>query len=135
MSHTTKVKLKYKDEEALKEALRALKYDFKEGTHKLYDGKCEGIGVYLNGWKYPVVFRKRGEEFEVLYDSWGTPREKLHYLDELLRELPEEYAYQVAKKIARKVEGKVKRYRKNGKTVIELDVPDKKVKDLIKMEV
>lgn len=68
MSHTMNVKVELHDREALEAACRKLGLKVEEGRFQLYSSVEEGIGVYLPGWKYPVVIKRDGT---VAYDNYG----------------------------------------------------------------
>lgn len=44
-----------------------------KGTHKLYAGPEQGLGIQMKGWKYPVVFRDDGMvAFDDYHGQWGN---------------------------------------------------------------
>ena len=85
MSHTMNVQIEMHDRVAILSACKRLGIKTAEGTHKLYSSAEEGLGVFLDGWKYPIVIKKDGS---IAYDNyngqWGSEKklsELLHQLD------------------------------------------------------
>lgn len=76
MSHTMNIQIELHDRAALEAACQRLGLEMVEGSHRLYQTTEEGIGVFLPGWKYPVVVKADGT---IAYDnyngSWGDIRE------------------------------------------------------------
>jgi hypothetical protein len=90
MSHTTKIKVEFRDKGALSDAvLRMGGKVLGDGQHRLYGGNQVGFGFTLPGWSYPCVLSADGE---LAYDnyggSWGSAA--------LLNTLTGEYALQAA---------------------------------------
>lgn len=72
MSHTQEVQVEMKDMEILKKAAKNLGATVKEGDHKLYAENVTGTGVYLKGWKFPVVITKDGKcKYDNYNGNWG----------------------------------------------------------------
>ena len=58
MSHTTKMKVKFKDKAILAKAIEAIGGKvLGEGIHRLYGGKEQGFGFNLPGWTYPLILK------------------------------------------------------------------------------
>jgi hypothetical protein len=95
MSHTMNIQLELHDKDALLAACQRLGLQVTEGRHKLYSSTEEGLGVFLPGWKYPVVIKQDGS---VAYDDyngrWGNINE--------LNKLKAYYGLEKAKAEARK---------------------------------
>jgi len=95
MSHTMNVQLELRDQDALLEACKRLNLQVKQGRFKLYSSTEEGLGVFLPGWKYPVVIKQDGSVAYDNYDgNWGK-------VDEL-NKLKAYYGLEKAKMEARK---------------------------------
>lgn len=75
MSHTSTVKVEYKDQESLAAAIRLMGGEVLGlGLHELYAANPEfGFGFTLPGWQYPLVLR---ENMSLAYDDykghWGN---------------------------------------------------------------
>ena len=94
MSHTTKIKVEFKDKDKLSKAVEAIGGKvLGEGSHRLYSGHVSGFGFQLPKWSYPCIL---GEDNSLSYDnyggSWGNPA--------VLDTLKGEYALQVAEGVA-----------------------------------
>lgn len=76
MSHTMNIAIELHDREALEAACQRLGLRMEEGKFKLYQTSEEGIGIYLPGWRYPVVVKNDGT---IAYDNyngnWGDVKE------------------------------------------------------------
>lgn len=81
MSHTMDIQMELHDRRALETACRRLQIKMAYGKHKLHATSEEGIGIFLDGWRYPVVIKK---ESMISYDNynghWGDIQ-KLHELE------------------------------------------------------
>ncbi|MCS7135340.1 MAG: hypothetical protein NZ893_02790, partial [Candidatus Aenigmarchaeota archaeon] len=72
MSHTMNIKIELHDRQALEAACQRLGLKMEEGEFKLYSSVEKGIGVWLPGWKYPVVIKNDGTIAYDNYDGqWG----------------------------------------------------------------
>ncbi len=110
MSHTAKIDLKIKDFDVLKKVVKEMGLVMEEGTFRFFSSTETGIGVYLPGWKYPVVIKKDGTAYYDNYrGNWGDIKE--------LYKLKNKYAIEKTKKEARKKGYSIKEERtKDGKT-------------------
>lgn len=107
MSHVATIKTKLTDLAAITAACKRLGIEAGvEGEHKLYDGTYTGLGVRLQGWKYPVVIDRQSGE--VKYDNYNGKWGKQSELDAFMQ------AYGVEKT---KIEA-----RKKGYSVVEKKV-------------
>lgn len=81
MSHTMDIQMELHDRRALAAACRRLRIKMKYGKHRLHATTEDGIGVFLDGWRYPIVIKDAGT---VCYDTynghWGN-MQKLHELE------------------------------------------------------
>ena len=78
MSHTVTIKTKITDLTAIQAACTRLKLaQPTQGEVRLFDRVAQGIGVQLDGWRFPVCIESDGN---LLFDNfggfWGIP-EKL----------------------------------------------------------
>ena len=74
MSQTIKVKVKYKNLNALKRAVERLGGRvLGEGTHSLFATNEDGVGFLLPGWRFPVVLRDDGAlAYDDYHGRWGN---------------------------------------------------------------
>ncbi len=96
MSHTVTIKTKITDLVAIQAACTRLKLPQpSKGEVRLFDRVAQGIGVQLEGWRFPICVESDGS---LLYDNfqnfWGSP-EKLDLFQQM-------YAVEKAKLEARK---------------------------------
>lgn len=81
MSHTMDIKIELHDRSALEAACKRLNIKIQEGRHKLHATTEEGIGVFLNGWRYPVIVKDGGiVSYDNYNGAWGNTQ-KLHELE------------------------------------------------------
>lgn len=89
-SHTTKVKVPYKDPRALEDAVKSLGWKWLGlGSHQLFDGAYTGHGFQPEGWAYPAVFADGEVHADTFNGQWGD--------DAKLDLLKAEYAIATAK--------------------------------------
>jgi hypothetical protein len=96
MSHTVTIKTKITDKAAIQAACTRLKLPQPtQGEVRLFDGVAQGIGVQLDGWRFPICVESDGN---LLFDNfggfWGNP--------ERLDQFQQAYAVEKAKLEARK---------------------------------
>jgi hypothetical protein len=90
-SETTKIKVEYKNLQALEQAVIKMGGALLQGTsHKLYETTETGVGITLPGWRHPLVLREDGTlAYDHYHGEWGEPKdlEKLegHYAVEAAR--------------------------------------------------
>lgn len=74
-SETIRVRVDYRDHEALARAVAALGGRvLGQGTHRLFAGAETGVGMELPGWQYPLVLRADGTlAFDHHGGRWGRP--------------------------------------------------------------
>lgn len=74
MSHTVKVKVAFKDGDALGRAAIALGGTcLGQGQHQLFSSTETGVGIQLPGWRFPLVARADGTlAFDDFNGSWGN---------------------------------------------------------------
>lgn len=81
MSHTMDIQMELHDRRALEAACKRLRIKTEYGKHRLHATTEDGIGVFLGGWRYPIVIKDTGT---VCYDNynghWGN-MQKLHELE------------------------------------------------------
>jgi len=75
VSHTVTIKTKITDLVAIQAACQRLKLTQPtKGEVRLFDRVAQGIGVHLDGWRFPICVESDGN---LLYDNfggfWGTP--------------------------------------------------------------
>jgi hypothetical protein len=96
MSHTVTIKTTITDLAAIQSACGRLRLPNPvQGEIRLFDRLAQGIGVQLDGWRFPVCIESDGN---LLYDNfggfWGLP--------EKLDQFQQAYAVEKAKLEARK---------------------------------
>jgi hypothetical protein len=96
MSHTVTIKSVITDPAAIQAACHRLKLPQPiKGEVILFDRKAQGIGVQLEGWRFPICIESDGN---LLFDNfggfWGNP--------ERLDQFQQMYAVEKAKLEARK---------------------------------
>jgi hypothetical protein len=96
MSHTVTIKTKITEIQAIQAACQRLKLSKPiQGEVRLFDRVAQGIGVQLDGWRFPVCIESDGN---LLYDNfggfWGVP--------EMLDQFQQMYAVEKTKLEARK---------------------------------
>jgi hypothetical protein len=96
MSHTVTIQTKITDLQAIQAACHRLKVlQPIQGEIRLFDRVANGIGIHLEGWRFPVCIESSGN---LLYDNfggfWGLP--------EKLDQFQQAYAVEKAKLEARK---------------------------------
>ena len=96
MSHTVTIKSKITDLAAIQSACQRLKLPQPtQGEVRLFDRVATGIGVQLDGWRFPICVEPDGN---LLFDHfggfWGVP--------EKLDQFQQAYAVEKAKLEARK---------------------------------
>lgn len=74
MSHTMNIKIDMKDFSAVSRAAKRLNLPaIEDKVHRLYSSTEEGLGIFLPGWKYPVVVKKDGTvSFDNYEGRWGN---------------------------------------------------------------
>ena len=85
MSHFTRIKTKIQDLEYLKKALEKLGYNYKEGNIEIegYSGtKKVSLAIYPESG-YPIGFRKKGKEYELVADWWRVNVKKEKFINSL----------------------------------------------------
>jgi gamma-glutamylcyclotransferase (GGCT)/AIG2-like uncharacterized protein YtfP len=83
------------DRSALLRACQRLNIKVEEGTFKFYSSTEEGLGIFLDGWKYPAVLKKDGSiSYDIYKGNWGDISK--------LNELKTYYGLEKAKAEARK---------------------------------
>ncbi|MEM4721740.1 MAG: hypothetical protein QXT73_06760 [Candidatus Methanomethylicaceae archaeon] len=80
MSHTMNISIELHDRAALEAACQRLGLKMEGGKFKLYQTSEEGIGIYLPGWRYPVVVKADGN---IAYDNYGGSWGKIEELNKL----------------------------------------------------
>lgn len=73
MFHLTKIETKIQDLEYLKKALERLGYNYQEGEIEIkgYSGTEKvSLAVYPKEGGYPIGFRKKGKDYEMVADWW-----------------------------------------------------------------
>ena len=96
MSHTVTIKTQIRDIQAIQAACLRLKLPQPtQGEVRLFDRVAQGIGVQLEGWRFPVCIEADGN---LLFDNfggfWGLP--------DKLDQFQQAYAVEKAKLEARK---------------------------------
>ena len=96
MSHTVTIKTTITDMAAIQAACQRLKIaQPNQGEVRLFDRVAQGIGVQLDGWRFPICVEPDGN---LLFDNfggfWGVP--------EKLDQFQQAYAVEKAKLEARK---------------------------------
>jgi len=113
MSHTATMDLKMVNKKAVLNTAKNLGLRTHVGVNKLFSTKEEGIGVYLEGWRYPIVIREDGT---VAYDNYNGNWGKIEELEKFRNR----YTREVAEITARKRGYKIQERKENGKTILKL---------------
>ena len=97
MSHTVTIKTKISDFTAIQAACHRLKLPQPtKGEVRLFDRVAQGIGVHLEGWRFPICVESDGN---LLFDNfqglWGAP--------ERLDQFQQAYAVEKTKLESRKL--------------------------------
>lgn len=73
-SHTVKIKVDYRDPDALRSAVLALGGAWiGAGSHKLFERAETGLGFTLPNWRYPLCATPTGElAYDDYHGSWGN---------------------------------------------------------------
>ena len=81
MSHTMNIQMELHDRRAIEAACMRLNIKVEQGKHKLHATVEDGIGVFLDGWRYPIVIQENGTvKYDNYNDYWGNIQ-KLHELE------------------------------------------------------
>ena len=83
MSHIVSIETEIRDARAVRAACERLRLPPPvQGSHKLYRGIVEGLGVRLPDWKYPAVCQlETGKvEFDNFGGHWGNQQELDRFL-------------------------------------------------------
>ena len=96
MSHTVTIKTKITDLAAIQSACSRLKLPQPtQGEVRLFDRVASGIGVQLDGWRFPICVESDGNLlFDNFQGMWGA--------QEMLDQFQQAYAVEKAKLEARK---------------------------------
>jgi len=93
MSHTLKIKVEIKDEQALIASAQKIGATILgDGSHRLYGGVVNGFGVQLPGWTYPTVVNLQTGELS--YDNYNGAWGNQGVLDGLIHEYSTEVVAQ-----------------------------------------
>jgi hypothetical protein len=113
LSHIVEIKTQVTDANAVHAGCNRLRLPSPvQGTHRLFSGQAEGLGVQLPDWKYPVVCNLSSGELK--YDNYKGRWGEQQHLDSFLQ------AYAVEKS---KLEA-----RRKGHSVTEAQLSDGSVK-------
>ena len=113
MSHIVEIKTEVRDATAVRSACDRLRLPSPaQGTHRLFSGHANGLGVQLPDWRYPVVCNLSSGELK--YDNYNGRWGEQQHLDSFLQ------AYTVEKA---KIEA-----RRQGHGVTECPLSDGSVK-------
>jgi hypothetical protein len=69
MSEIIKGKVKITDFDLLNEICESEEIKTKYGKHTIFNKTIEGLGIFIDGWKFPIVVDKDGT---ILYDNYGS---------------------------------------------------------------
>ena len=94
MSHFVRIQTVIREDEILRESLRALGYSFDEGESLPVRGDARSSEtaqiVVRTGTGYDVGFRRSGEAYEIVADWYrveqGTPLRRQAFIDEVTRQ-------------------------------------------------
>lgn len=115
MSETMNIKTEIHDMAALAVVCERLGLQMQAGEHKLYQTKETGMGVFLPGWKFPLVIKDGGQvAYDVYGGVWGDEKK--------LNELTAYYGLEKAKLEARKKGYSVYESRNDQKQTLELRI-------------
>ncbi|MCB9922579.1 MAG: DUF1257 domain-containing protein [Planctomycetaceae bacterium] len=113
MSHIVNIKTEVRDANAVRAGCNRLRLPPPvDGTHRLYSGHANGLGVQLPDWRYPVVCNLSSGELK--YDNYNGKWGEQRHLDAFLQS----YAIERAKIEARR----------QGHSVTEAQLSDGSVK-------
>ena len=97
MSHIVNIKTEVRDANAVRAGCNRLRLPPPvQGTHRLFSGVANGLGVQLEAWKYPVVCNLSSGELK--YDNYNGRWGQQKHLDAFLQS----YAVEKAKIEARR---------------------------------
>ena len=97
MSHIVEIKTQVKDATAVRSACDRLRLPSPvQGTHRLFSGHANGLGVQLPDWRYVVVCNLSSGELK--YDNYNERWGEQRHLDAFLQS----YAVEKAKIEARR---------------------------------
>lgn len=97
MSHIVQIQTEVRDPVAVRSACERLKLPAPvAGSHRLFSGEVDGLGVELPGWRYPVVCDTASGQ--VRYDNYGGRWGEQVQLDRFLQA----YAVEKARAEARR---------------------------------
>jgi len=84
LSHIVEIKTQVKDATAVRSACNRLSLPSPvQGTHRLFSGVVNGLGVKLPDWKYPVVCSLSSGELK--YDNYNGKWGERRHLDAFLQ--------------------------------------------------
>jgi hypothetical protein len=97
LSHIVEIKTEVKDANAVFDACRRLQLPCPvQGTHRLFSGEVEGMGVQFPGWRYAAVCQLASGE--IRYDNYQGRWGDQQHLDRFLQA----YAIEKAKRECRR---------------------------------
>jgi hypothetical protein len=97
LSHIVNIKTEVRDATAVRSACDRLRLPSPvQGTHRLFSGHVNGLGVQLPDWRYPVVCNLSSGELK--YDNYNGNWGEQQHLDSFLQS----YAVEKAKIEARR---------------------------------
>lgn len=83
MSHIVEIQVECRDKAAIAAACRRLKLPQPiDGRHSMYSGNVQGLGIQLQGWRYPIVATADGK---LAYDNYGGAWGEQRHLDTFLQ--------------------------------------------------
>lgn len=72
MSETMSMNVEFRNRPAVFAACKRMGIECREGTFDLFRSKEKGLGIFLDGWKFPVILKEDGSvRFDNYHGSWG----------------------------------------------------------------
>lgn len=99
MSHFVHTELKLSNQNAIIEALKNMGFNVKVGRHIMPNGygQRESVDFAIEG--KPIGFRKKGNEYEMVADFWGTGINRHEFVRNLKREYAKVQVSEICSKI------------------------------------
>lgn len=84
MSHIVTIETEMKNFDTIKEVCKILGLKYEQSKDiKVYNTIKSGIGIYLKGWKYPIVVNELGKvDYDNYSGSWGDIEEYNKFINE-----------------------------------------------------
>ncbi len=98
MSHFVETKLNISNQSHLFSALRDMGYELKVGRHIMPNGYGQKRTVDFSLKGYPIGFVKKGENYEIVADWWGTGLNRVDFANKLQQNYAKYQVIEVCRK-------------------------------------